>query len=48
MSIPLGRWGGEEMCMVGETWVMFDVGEKEAVDQKSLFNQGLYARKVVQ
>lgn len=32
MSIPFGRWGGEEICMVGETCVMFDLGEKEAVD----------------
>ena len=32
MSIPLGRRGGEEICMVEETCVMFDVGENEAVD----------------
>ena len=27
MGVPLGRWGGEEMCMGGETWVILIVGE---------------------
>lgn len=41
MRVPFGRWVGEEICMVGETWVMFAVSEKEAVDQKSPVQEGL-------
>ena len=34
---PLGRWGGEDMCMVGETCAIFCVGRKETADKKSPF-----------
>lgn len=37
---PFGRWVDEEICMVGETWVMFAVSE-ESVEQKSPFKEGL-------
>ena len=34
---PFGRLGGEDMCMVGETWVIFCVREMETADKKSPF-----------
>lgn len=30
LRMPFGRWGGEDICMVGETWVIFGVGWKGA------------------
>lgn len=39
LRMPFGRWVGEEKCMVGETWVMFAVGEQEAANKKSPSNQ---------
>lgn len=43
MNIPFGRRVGEDICMVGETWVMFGVGEKEAADKQSPPKPVLYA-----
>lgn len=42
LRMPFGRWGGEDICMVGETWVMFGVDEKEAADKKSPCKRVLY------
>ena len=45
-SIPFGRWVGEDICMVGETWVMFGVG-REAADPKSSLEPVLYPERIL-
>lgn len=38
-SIPFGGWLGEDMCMVGDTWVIVGLCEEETACQKSTSKQ---------
>lgn len=44
-SVPFGRWAGEEMCMVGDTWAIFGLCKVEAGRRKSPSKPVLYAEK---
>ena len=41
-SVPFGRWAGEDICMVGDTWAMFGLCEVEAGREKSLSRAAVY------